>query len=183
LTAETLVVDGENPDEFPGFIAMTVDYFQPQSDFETELVLDLAAIRWRLRRVPKIETGLFEDRQKFRESISSDDYSELSDQHRLAEQYFGVEKSLDLLTRYETRLQRRYNQALANLLKLRAAAAKSAPAPTPPAKKENARIEPNPTIGHHAEMKTIPDDAHAQPGLSHEADSTPPPHVPDRQSS
>ncbi|MGH9720236.1 MAG: hypothetical protein ACRD8O_08490 [Bryobacteraceae bacterium] len=150
LTAETLVVDGENPDELPGFIAMTVDYFQPQNDFETELVLDLAAIRWRLRRVPKIETGLFEDRQKFCESISSDDYSELSDQHRLAEQYFGVEKSLDLLTRYETRLQRRYNQSLANLLKLRAAK---------PVEK-NALNEPNPTIEHHVYAKPIMDHAH-----------------------
>ncbi|MGH9720498.1 MAG: hypothetical protein ACRD8O_09810 [Bryobacteraceae bacterium] len=147
LTAETLVVDGENPDELPGLIAMTVDYFQPQNDFETELVLELAAIRWRLRRVPKIETGLFDKRQAFAQ-IFVTDYAEVSGQQRLGEIYHGIEESLDLLTRYETRLQRRYNQALANLLKLRAAAAKPAPTPAPPDQKENALIEPNPKSGH-----------------------------------
>ncbi|MGH9719419.1 MAG: hypothetical protein ACRD8O_04355 [Bryobacteraceae bacterium] len=152
LTAETLVVDGEDSDELPGFISMVVDYFQPQNDFETELVLELASLRWRLRRVAAIETGLFDNQQVFLDSTDPS-YAESSDQLRLGQLYLGTQKSLDLLTRYETRLQRRYNQALANLLKLRAAKPQ-------PATNENARIEPNRKIGHHANTKAILDNVH-----------------------
>ncbi|MGH9720025.1 MAG: hypothetical protein ACRD8O_07415 [Bryobacteraceae bacterium] len=157
LTAETLLVDGDNPDELSGFIAMVVDYFQPQNDFETELVLDLAALRWRLRRAAHIETGLFDNKQKFIERVD-ESYADDPNQMRLGRLYLGIDKSLDLLSRYETRLQRRYNQALANLLKLRAAKPQSA-APQIASQKIT-RNEPNPEIGHQDYSKTSLDNIH-----------------------
>src|SRR5262245_25349602 len=176
LTAETHAVDGENPDELPRFIAMVVDYFQPTSDLETELVLELANLRWRLRRVPVMETGLFDTQQTLLTRIDPN-YENAPDQERLGRLYAGVSRSLDLLTRYETRLQRRYNQALANLLKMRADAAKLA-ATLPRAQKENARNEPNPKIEHQDNTKTIPVDirsAFKGDVKIESASSTPPP--------
>jgi hypothetical protein len=60
LTAETVIGALENAEDYKAFeAAVTADY-DAQSAVERELVLRLASVLWRLRRVTTMETGLFE---------------------------------------------------------------------------------------------------------------------------
>jgi hypothetical protein len=60
LTAETVLSALEDAEDYKAFeAAITADY-NAQSAVERELVLRLASILWRLRRVTTMETGLFE---------------------------------------------------------------------------------------------------------------------------
>jgi hypothetical protein len=52
LTAKTLIIVGENADDFEQLRAELMDEYEPQSSLECELVERLAGILWRLRRVP-----------------------------------------------------------------------------------------------------------------------------------
>jgi hypothetical protein len=60
LTAETVIATLEDTEDYQGFeVAVTSDY-DAQSAVERELVLRLASILWRLRRVTGVESALFE---------------------------------------------------------------------------------------------------------------------------
>ena len=60
LTAETVIGELEDAEDYKAFeAAITADY-DAQSAVERELVLRLASILWRLRRATTMETGLFE---------------------------------------------------------------------------------------------------------------------------
>ena len=59
LLAEQVVVRGEDPAEFAGLHESLVDEFQPQGPLEGQLAERVAACMWRLRRVYRIEAGIF----------------------------------------------------------------------------------------------------------------------------
>jgi hypothetical protein len=60
LTAETVIEALEDPEDYKAFeLSVTAD-FDASTTVERELVLRLASLLWRLRRVTAIETGLFQ---------------------------------------------------------------------------------------------------------------------------
>jgi len=59
LLAEHVVVRGEDPAEFASFYESLVDEFLPQGPLEEQLVERVAVCGWRLRRVYRIEAGIF----------------------------------------------------------------------------------------------------------------------------
>ncbi len=59
LLAEHVVVRGEDPAEFASFSESLVDEFLPQGPLEEQLVERVAVCGWRLRRVYRIEAGIF----------------------------------------------------------------------------------------------------------------------------
>ena len=64
LAAETVIVALEDADDYAAFeMAVTADY-DAQSAVERELVLRLASLLWRLRRVTAIEAGLFKEQAR-----------------------------------------------------------------------------------------------------------------------
>ena len=63
LTAVTLVLAGENPDDFDSLRAALEEQFQSRSMLEAELVERLAATLWRLRRVPLFEAAVLAARE------------------------------------------------------------------------------------------------------------------------
>ena len=63
LTAKTLIIVGENADDFDKLRAELMDDHDPQSALECELVERLAGILWRLRRVPFFEAAILDARQ------------------------------------------------------------------------------------------------------------------------
>src|SRR5262250_2552430 len=76
LTAETVIGALEDAEEYKAFeAAITADY-DAQSAVERELVLRLASLLWRLRRVTTIETGLFE--------IQADHLSDFRKTHQIS---------------------------------------------------------------------------------------------------
>jgi hypothetical protein len=60
LTAETVIVELENAEDYKLFEAAIIADYDAQSSVERDLVLRLASLLWRLRRATTIETGLFE---------------------------------------------------------------------------------------------------------------------------
>jgi hypothetical protein len=62
LTAKTLIIVGEDADDFDQLRAELMDEHEPQSALECELVERLAGILWRLRRVPFFEATILDAR-------------------------------------------------------------------------------------------------------------------------
>ena len=60
LTAETVVLPLEDPEDYQAFEESVLSGFDPETAVERELVLRVAALLWRLRRAASIETGLFQ---------------------------------------------------------------------------------------------------------------------------
>src|SRR3954467_12893236 len=59
LTAETVIGQLEDAEDYKGFEAAVIADYDAQSAVERELVLRLASLLGRLRRATKMETGLF----------------------------------------------------------------------------------------------------------------------------
>ena len=59
LTAETVINSLEDAEDYADFEMKIRAEYDPQSVLETELVLRLASLLWRLRRATMIESGLF----------------------------------------------------------------------------------------------------------------------------
>jgi len=64
LTAETVIADLEDPEDYETFEATIVADYDPTTAVERELVLRLACGLWRLRRATGIETALFQSAAK-----------------------------------------------------------------------------------------------------------------------
>jgi hypothetical protein len=60
LTAETVIVGLEDTEDYRGFEAAIISDYDAQTAVERELVLRLASLLWRLRRIISIETDLFQ---------------------------------------------------------------------------------------------------------------------------
>ena len=63
LTAKTLIIVGENADDFDQLRADLMNEYDPQSSLECEFVERLAGILWRLRRLPFFEAAILDARQ------------------------------------------------------------------------------------------------------------------------
>ena len=60
LTAETVIADLEDADDYQAFEAAIIADYDAQTAVERELILRLASVLWRLRRAIGIESGIFE---------------------------------------------------------------------------------------------------------------------------
>src|SRR3974390_3018323 len=60
LTAETVIADLEDAEDYQAFEAAIIADYNAETAVERELVLRLASVLWRLRRVTGIESGIFE---------------------------------------------------------------------------------------------------------------------------
>ena len=60
LTAETVIADLEDAEDYQAFEATVIGDYDAQTAVERELVLRLASVLWRLRRAIGIESGIFE---------------------------------------------------------------------------------------------------------------------------
>ena len=71
LTAETIIVGVEDPEDYESFEATIIADYDPTTAVERELVLRLASILWRLRRATGIETALFQSALKQSAQVQS----------------------------------------------------------------------------------------------------------------
>jgi len=133
LTAETLIIAGECAGDFNDLREALMHRFQPQCVLEAEMLERLAAILWRLRRVPSFEVAILEAREvqcselgRLPDWESDDEESEeepTPEQHLTAigealihDSQFG--DTLGKLSRHETTLMRAYSKTLKTLLDL-----------------------------------------------------------------
>ena len=118
LTAMSILVPGETQKEFDTHLDGYIQRFQPVDNVEHDLVQTMAMARWRLRRVPVIESAmLINDIQH-----GFGNYKEFTeDSQRVAYAFDRCNQALSLLTRYEGTLNRTFERALKQLQELQKA--------------------------------------------------------------
>lgn len=120
----TLVLCNESQEEFDGFVARYTRMYAPANDAETEFVNEMVATRWRIRRLRSIETALIDtevDRQRRKIAL---EFSRIDEGVRIALAFRALadeSNALQLISRYESRLRRIFDRALANLQALQQA--------------------------------------------------------------
>ena len=85
LTAETVIVGLEDPEDYEAFEATVIADHDATSAVERELVLRLASILWRLRRATGIETSLFESATRQSLQFHSKIFSRVTEDRLLAQ--------------------------------------------------------------------------------------------------
>jgi len=116
--AKLIVIEGESTDRWQALLEACHREFQPETEIEIELVTEIAAARWRLRRCWSMETSLFDmEIAKQRENPQFEP-QDFESQHAAAARDLG--QDMRLMDRYETRMRRSYERAVDNLYQLRA---------------------------------------------------------------
>jgi hypothetical protein len=122
LTAKTLVLSNESQTKFDELLQSYIRKFLPRDEVEMDLVSELVAAQWRLRRNWLIQTAALDLQMDKQEEEIAKTFTLITEPTRLGLAFTTMannEKSLQLLLRYETTYRRMYSQALGNLLKLR----------------------------------------------------------------
>lgn len=60
MSAKTLILQNENPEQFAAMLASYTNYLAPSNPIEMDLVSDMVAARWRLRRIWRYETAMID---------------------------------------------------------------------------------------------------------------------------
>ncbi len=124
LTAEAVVLVTESQEEFQFLLDSFLDRFRPADGVELELVEAMAAARWRLRRLLAIETRIFEIETLRRGDSLDREFKPIDDYDRLANAFQHLadnDRSLVVLSRYESTLNRTFDRALKQLTQLQSA--------------------------------------------------------------
>jgi hypothetical protein len=129
-SASMMVLDCENPDHFHELMETFLDIYQPTNLAEQDLVEEMVAARWRIRRMWTIEANLFNDEVHTQGSKTDSPKPGV----HLARAFRGLaddSRSLSLANRYESRLQRIYDRAYSTLRELQSSRQPSPAVPLP----------------------------------------------------
>jgi hypothetical protein len=127
LTAGTgnILLDCEDPDEFEEAFNKLLGIHAPATPAENDIVEEMVATRWRIRRMWTIETNLFNVEILTQQASPSVSEAATPDPGiHLAMAYRALSddsRSLALASRYEARLQRLYDRAYKTLRELQQA--------------------------------------------------------------
>ena len=117
LNSTTVVLVNESSEEYAGLLADYLSRYAPEGPAEIDLIHEIAATRWRLRRIVRMESSLFDRQIEAALDASPDADLDIAALDTLA----GNSKPLALLGRYESRLRRSYEKALLELKALQTA--------------------------------------------------------------
>src|ERR1700680_573970 len=130
LTADSgnILLDCEDPDQFDEILNKLHTIHEPVTAAETDIVEEMVAARWRIRRMWTIETGLLNAEIVTQQSKS--DTPDLTIHLASASRTLADDsRSLALASRYEARLQRLYDRAYKTLRELQQARKSEEPPP------------------------------------------------------
>jgi hypothetical protein len=116
------VLQNEHPQAWAELVADCIHTWCPTTSMEHRAVEEIAGAKWRLRRLRFIETGLFDHEMDAQAEDLAATYVNADESIRQALAFKSLadnSRSLALLSRYETRLQRGYQQAVQALKDLR----------------------------------------------------------------
>jgi hypothetical protein len=149
FTSENATIFDEDEDAFDELRNTFLDHLQPAGPLETGLVHQIVMAQWRLARLRRLETGLFNLAFADHEDDIKEEYTKLTPRGRLAYVFRRNTDPLSTFGRYEARIERAFYRALHELQRLQAA--RQQPDPPPPAKTNSAeqtqiapRTDPNP---------------------------------------
>ena len=112
------VLGNESSGAFQATLDAINRQFQPETDLERELCVEIAHHRWRLRRLWIIETGLFDKEMDRQDAELRKTFKSFDEGTRLTcafETLAGESGALSALGRYENRLHRAFNRAVDRL--------------------------------------------------------------------
>src|SRR5579859_1662576 len=151
----TFILKSENPEEYQKFLAEHLAIHQPATPPEKELVEQMSIARWRIRRFVAAETDLFDSEMiRNREKVDKEFAPTHAGVHfAMALRSLADEsRTLSLMSRYESRLQRVHDKAYAALRELQQARPSQPADPEPPPAPSPAPSGPapaadNPSVG------------------------------------
>ncbi len=105
LTSSRVVLPHESQEAYDKLEASLINRFKPADDLESELVQEMAAARWRLRRIEAMEAALFKKAIKQHEEAGTPDALDIA--------YVEVaeSKSYRMLVRHASQLRRAFEKA------------------------------------------------------------------------
>jgi len=110
-----LVLSNESEENFDALLEACHAHFDPSNAFEAELVHEIAAARWRLRRAWTVETNILDTQMHQQDAKLRERYGEFDEGTRLASAFTALadeSHSLTLVTRYEASLRRSFQSAV-----------------------------------------------------------------------
>jgi len=150
LTAQTLILPGENEADFKELLDSYEAEHEPSTPIECDLVTQLAMATWRMRRLYHVEAGFYTYKLKILSDTGNrlklDDFARLG---MVADCNNGT---LTTLNRQEARLERSFYKALQELQRIRT----QRPANVEKQTQKSAAPEPPPTPNPHP-VGQVPD--------------------------
>ena len=131
---KTFILQSESVDDYRAMVAEHIAIHQPATPPEKELVQQMAIARWRIRRFVAAETVLFDCEMIRNEAAVNKEFATTDADVHLAMAIRSLadeSRTLSLMSRYESRLQRVHDKAYAALRELQKARASQPPAPSP----------------------------------------------------
>ena len=110
LTSSRVVLPHESQEAYDKLEASFSKRFKPADELESELVQEMAAARWRLRRIQSMESALFKKAIKQQQEALGPDADE-SEIHDAAYADVADSKSYLMLVRHAAQLRRAYEKA------------------------------------------------------------------------
>src|SRR5205085_10562468 len=132
LTGKAIVLTNESQAQFDELHSSYIKEFQPENTVEMDLIDQMVAAQWRLRRIWRMQTAALDLQMDRQEAELAKSFQQIDQTTRATVAFTALaneEKSLELLLRYETAHTRMYQRALNMLLKLRKEHAKTEPEP------------------------------------------------------
>jgi hypothetical protein len=128
LNSEIVVVPSEVPADFAEFRQALQDEFQPADPDQALLFEHMVAAAWRLRRIRRLETDMFDALLVHKEKSLANRYDNVNLSHSQFENallFRDCAKDFLCLSHYESRIYNQYRRSRADLIAKQAAAAKA----------------------------------------------------------
>jgi hypothetical protein len=117
-----IVLTNESHARFDELHLIYVETFQPTNGVEMDLIDQMVASQWRLRRIWIMQTAALDLKMDQQEAEIKKKFQQIDQATRVTVAFTALakdEKSLDLLLRYETTYNRLYQRAMNTLMRLR----------------------------------------------------------------
>jgi len=120
MSGSTIVLEGECENKWETLLESCIHLFQPETDLEYELVEEIAAARWRIRRSRAVETAMINMQIEKQRKTLDQQYVSVDHAVRHASAMQQLGPNLHLMDRYDIRVRRNYDRAVKNFYELRA---------------------------------------------------------------
>ncbi len=115
LLSKTILLENERPEAFADLLAGLTSEFNPQTETQRALVENMAVSRWRQMRIWAVERATLQSAMEAHDPDATDGATRVALAFRsLADD----SRTLDVLSRYETRFDRQFARSLNLLIKL-----------------------------------------------------------------
>jgi len=122
LTAKTLILQNENPDHFLEILSSYFDLLLPSDQLEIDIVSDIVAARWRLRRTWRYQTALLDLEMDTQAPEFEKRFEEFDEDTRGAVAFSSIaenSKGMAAAHRADVHLTRTYRRAVDDLRRMR----------------------------------------------------------------